>query len=88
MIKNLYTRLSAVLLGLFLLVGVLYIVLTVYTTRLYLQEVNQKLNRILAQHLVSENILLKNGRVDEKARAVFRDFREPAGTVFQESHRG
>ena len=67
MIKNLYKRLAAVLLGLFLLIGVLYIVLTVYTTRLYFQEVNQKLNRILAQHLVSENILLKDGRVDNKA---------------------
>jgi two-component system OmpR family sensor kinase len=67
MIKNLYQRLAAVLLGLFLLIGVLYIALTVYTTRLYFEEVNQKLNRILAQHLVSENILLKNGRVDNKA---------------------
>ncbi len=67
MIKNLYQRLAAVLLGLFLLVGVLYIVLTVYTTRLYFQEVNQKLNRILAKHLVSENILLKNGQVDDRA---------------------
>jgi two-component system OmpR family sensor kinase len=67
MIKNLYQRLAAVLLGLFLLVGVLYIVLTVYTTRLYFEEVNQKLNRILAQHLVSENILLKNGQVDNTA---------------------
>jgi signal transduction histidine kinase len=67
MFKNLYTRLAAVLLGLFLLIGVLYILLTLYTTRLYFQEVNQKLNRILAQHLVSEKILMKNGRVDEEA---------------------
>jgi two-component system OmpR family sensor kinase len=67
MFKNLYTRLAAVLLGLFLLIGVLYIQLTLYTTRLYFQEVNQKLNRILAQHLVSENILMKNGRVEEEA---------------------
>ncbi len=67
MFKNLYTRLAAVLLGLFLLIGVLYILLTLYTTRLYFQEVNQKLNRILAQHLVSEQILLKNGQVDEGA---------------------
>jgi len=67
MFKDLYTRLAAVLLGLFLLIGVLYILLTLYTTRLYFQEVNQKLNRILAQHLVSENILMKEGRVDEAA---------------------
>jgi signal transduction histidine kinase len=67
MFKNLYARLAAVLLGLFLLIGVLYIQLTLYTTRLYFQEVNQKLNRILAQQLVSEKILMKDGRVDEKA---------------------
>jgi hypothetical protein len=29
--------------------------------------VNQKLNRILAQHLVSEKILMKDGQVDEEA---------------------
>ncbi len=67
MFKNLSTRLAGVLFVLFLLIGVLYIVLTVSTTRLYFQEVNQKLNRILAQHLVSEKILMKDGRVDENA---------------------
>ena len=67
MFKNLYARLAAVLLGLFLLIGVLYIQLTLYTTRLYFQEVNQKLNRVLAQQLVSEQILMKDGRVDENA---------------------
>ena len=67
MFKNLYARLAAVLLGLFLLIGVLYIQLTLYTTRLYFQEVNQKLNRALAQQLVSEQILMKDGRVDENA---------------------
>lgn len=67
MFKNLYTRLAAVLFAVFLIIGVLYILLTIYTTRLYFQEVNQKLNRILAQHLVSEKILMKDGRVDEEA---------------------
>jgi two-component system OmpR family sensor kinase len=67
MFRNLYTRLAAVLLILFLAIGILYALLTIYTTRLYFQEVNQKLNRILAQHLVSENILLRDGRVNEEA---------------------
>ncbi len=67
MFKNLYTRLAAVLLGLFLAIGVLYTLLTIYTTGLYFQEVNQKLNRVLAQQLVSEKVLLKNGRVNEGA---------------------
>jgi two-component system OmpR family sensor kinase len=67
MFKNLYTRLAAVLLGLFLVIGVLYTLLTIYTTRLYFQEVNQKLNRILAQHVVAEQGLLKNGQVNDEA---------------------
>lgn len=67
MFRNLYTKLAAVLLGLFLLIGILYVLLTLYTTRLYFQEVNQRLNRILAQHLVSEKILMKDGQVDEEA---------------------
>jgi two-component system OmpR family sensor kinase len=73
MFKYLYTKLAAVLFGLFLVMGVLYILLTLYTTRLYFQEVNQKLNLILAQHLVSEKILLENGKVDENAlKDIFR----------------
>lgn len=67
MFKNLYARLAAVLLALFLAIGILDILLTLYTTRMYFQEVNQKLNRTLAQHLVSEKILMKDGRVDEAA---------------------
>jgi two-component system OmpR family sensor kinase len=65
--KNLYTKLAAVLLGLFLLVGALSLWLTLSTTRIYFQEVNQKLNRILARHLVSEQILMKDGRANEQA---------------------
>jgi signal transduction histidine kinase len=41
--------------------------LTLYTNRLYFQEVNQKLNRTLAQNLASETNLMKDGRVNEKA---------------------
>ena len=67
MFKDLYSRLAVVLFGLFSVIGVLYILLTLYTTRLYFQEVNQKLNRILAQHLVSEKILLQNGRINQEA---------------------
>jgi two-component system OmpR family sensor kinase len=67
MFRNLYRGLAAVLLGLFCVIGVLYLLLTLYTTRMYFREVNQKLNRALAQNLVSENILLQDGRVDEAA---------------------
>ena len=67
MFKTLYGKLAIVLLGLFCLIGALAIVLTLYTTRLYLQEVNQKLNRALAEHMVSEKILIQAGRVNEGA---------------------
>jgi two-component system OmpR family sensor kinase len=67
MFKNLYARLAAVLFVLFLAIGVLYTLLTIYTTRLYFQEVNQKLNRILAQQLVSDKVLLTNGKINETA---------------------
>lgn len=67
MLKTLYAKLSAVLLGLFALIGISYIVLSLYTTHLYLQEVNQKLNRTLAGNLASEKILMKDGQVDHDA---------------------
>src|SRR5512135_2802581 len=67
MFRNLYTRLAVVLLGIFLAIGVLYTLLTIYTTRLYFQEVNQKLNLILARQLVSEKVLFTNGKVNDEA---------------------
>jgi len=67
MFKTLYGKLAAVLLGLFCLIGVSYILLTLFTTQTHLQEVNQKLNLTLAEHLVSEKILMKGGRVNEEA---------------------
>ncbi len=66
MFKTLHCQLAAVLLGLFCLIGVLFILLTLYTTRLYFQEVNQTLNRKLAQHLISEKKLMQAGRVNEE----------------------
>jgi len=67
MVKSLYCKLAAVLVGTFCLIGVLYILLTLYTTRLYLWEMNQKLNSTLAQDLAAETDLIKNGRINEKA---------------------
>ena len=67
MVKSLYCKLAAVLVGTFCLIGILYILLTLYTTRLYLWEMNQKLNRTLAQDLAAETELIKNGRINEKA---------------------
>jgi signal transduction histidine kinase len=65
MFKTLYGKLAIVLLGLFCVIGIGGILLTLYTTHLYVQEVNQKLNQTLAEHMVSEKILMQAGQVNE-----------------------
>lgn len=67
--RTLYGRLAALLFGLCLLLGGLYTAWMVRTSQLYLQEVNQKLNRNLARHLAAERILLTDGRINKEAAA-------------------
>ncbi|MHB1605107.1 MAG: sensor histidine kinase [Leptospirales bacterium] len=67
MFRTLYGKLVAILAGIFGLIGILTIILTFFSTRLYLAEVNQKLNRSLAENLVSDEVLLKNGRINPAA---------------------
>lgn len=72
MLQTLHGKLSAVLLALLCLIGILYMVLTVFTTRQYLQEVNQKLNRHLAAdltaHLAAKGLLRPQPQVQARAR--------------------
>jgi signal transduction histidine kinase len=67
MFTTLYGKLATVLVGLFCLIGVGAILLTMYATKLYFQEVNQKLNQTLAERIVSEKILMQEGQVNETA---------------------
>ncbi|MCA1582208.1 MAG: HAMP domain-containing histidine kinase [Acidobacteria bacterium] len=67
MFRSLYARLAAALLGLFLLFGAFHVVSTFLTTRLYLQEVDQRVNWTLAVNLSSEEILMTNGRINQRA---------------------
>lgn len=67
MFTTLYGKLATVLIGLFCLIGAGTILLTIYTTKLYFQEVNQKLNQTLAERIVSEKILMQEGQVNETA---------------------
>lgn len=67
MCTTLYGRLATVFIGLFCLLGAGAMVLSLYTTRLYLQEVNQKLNQTLAERIVSETMLMQDGQVNEAA---------------------
>jgi len=65
--QSLHARLVAVLLGLLLFLGAILISITFYSTRLYEEEVVQRLNRALASSLVAEDVLLVNGEVNERA---------------------
>ena len=67
MFKSLYSKLAAVLTALFLMVGLVFIILTLFSTEMYQQEVNQKLNSQLADHIVKEKLLMNNQEVNEKA---------------------
>lgn len=67
MFRTLYSKLAFVLTGLFCLVGLSFAAVTVFSTDMYRQEVNQKLNRNLAQHIVNEKLLIKENQVNEEA---------------------
>ena len=67
MFNTLYGKLAAVLFGLFSVIGAVAVALTLYSTRLYFEEVSQKLNRTLAERMVSEQVLMQEGRINEEA---------------------
>lgn len=67
MFRSLYSKLAAVLTILFCLVGLAIIVETMFSTDMYQQEVNQRLNSKLADNIVAERILMHNNRVDQEA---------------------
>jgi signal transduction histidine kinase len=65
--NSLYTKLAMVLLSLFILVGIALVAISVYSTEKYQQEVNQKLNRGLADLIVAEKIVLQDNKINHKA---------------------
>jgi two-component system OmpR family sensor kinase len=67
MFKSLYSKLAAVLTGLFFIVGLSFVAVTVFSTEMYQQEVNQRLNSKLAEQIVTEKILMKGNRVNQEA---------------------
>ena len=52
MLRSLSGKLIAAFLVLLCLISLIYLALTLVTTRLYLREVTQSLNRTLAEHIV------------------------------------
>ena len=68
MFKTLNTKLSTVLVALLVLVTGMYAAVTLYTSQFYLQEINQQINRTLAEDLVADTRLSVNdGRFDGRA---------------------
>jgi signal transduction histidine kinase len=65
--NSLYAKLAMVLLSLFVLVGIALVAISVYSTEKYQQEVNQKLNRELADLIVAEKIILQDKKINHKA---------------------
>jgi len=53
--------------GLFLVMGLLYIPLTLFATRQYIQAVDQRLNRKLAEYLVSQKLFIHGAEVNKDA---------------------
>jgi signal transduction histidine kinase len=72
MFRTLYSKLAAVLLALFLLVGVISVGATLHFFELYNEESNQRLNLPLAQHLVQQNALGTAGDLSsQRLRSLF-----------------
>ena len=67
MFTSLYSKIAMGLAALFLLLGLIFIRVTVFSTDMYQQEVNQKLNSNIAQHIVDERSLIEENRINEDA---------------------
>ena len=66
-IRSLYTKLAIIITALFGLVALVFVLLMSQATERYQQEVAQKLNATLAEHIVDGQPLFKDGRVDHNA---------------------
>jgi two-component system OmpR family sensor kinase len=67
MLRTLYARLSAVLLLLFIGIGMIYVVVSGTAIEQYLQEFTQHFNRDLARRIVADRNLVAEGRIDREA---------------------
>lgn len=77
MIRTIYGKLSVILLALFTLMGLVFILLALLSNHMFLQEMNQKLNRSVAKHLVTTRLLIDEGEVNEEAlEEIYHDLME------------
>lgn len=69
MFRSLYAKLAAVLAGLFCLIGLMFIAVALFSMDMYQKEANQRLNRNLARHVVSQKLLIQKNRINQPALA-------------------
>lgn len=67
MLKTLYAKLAIGLIALLIVIGLVYALISTSTTRLYLEEVNQKFNKDLAFNLVADRNLVAEGHINKDA---------------------
>ena len=65
--RSLVWRLSLALLGILILLGLSYVLITSYSARRYYQETTQRLNAHVAEHMLLEVNPFKDGEVNEEA---------------------
>jgi len=67
MFNTLYKKLATLLFIVLLVIGACLNWLYLYTAEMYEQEVSQKLNATLAEHIVSDSLPIKNGEIIQSA---------------------
>lgn len=67
MFNTLYSKLALALFGLVALIGLLFFLLVQYSSEMNQLELSQKLNASLAEHIVAEQPLLNDGRINQAA---------------------
>jgi len=67
MFNTLYKKLAAALFVVLSVIGACLLVLYLYSAEMYQQEVTQKLNTSLADHIISEDLLLQEGKINRSA---------------------
>ena len=67
MLRSLYAKLSLALILVLVVVGLIYATVSFYTIRAHLDQVSQTFNRNLAQTLVADHNLVREGKIDQTA---------------------
>ena len=91
MFNTLFAKLSLSLMFVFILIGVLTLSVTFVASDLYQQEVMQKLNDKVAEHIVTETEIFKGGKIDYSVlRQLFKSLMvlNPSLEIYLLDHEG